>query len=155
MLETMANQSRRTDLSHASLHQTLTTYIDAATYTTAQATLYNKVFPLSQREIHRKTLEQQAGLEPIQRPHPGLQKLRDQRTRHTENRKKRKFGDTIDEMNGIDDMGKMRMGLPTFTFGAGEEVEKVVGKSHDGLVVYNKGKGKEKNEEIGEEKARA
>jgi hypothetical protein len=144
MLETMANQSRRTDLSHASLHQTLTTYIDAATYTTAQATLYNKVFPLSQREIHRKTLEQQAGLE-----------LRDQRTRHTENRKKRKFGDTIDEMNGIDDMGKMRMGLPTFTFGAGEEVEKVVGKSHDGLVVYNKGKGKEKNEEIGEEKARA
>jgi hypothetical protein len=58
-------------------------------------------------------------------------------------------------MDGIDDMGKMRMGLPTFTFGAGEEVEKVVGKSHDGLVVYDKGKGKEKNEEIGKEKARA
>jgi hypothetical protein len=130
----------------------LTIYIDEAAYATAQETLYNKIFPVGQRESHRKTLEQQAGLKPIQRPHPGLQKLRDQRTRHTENRKKRKFGDTVDEMDGMDSMRKMRMGLPSFTFGADEEeVKKVVGKSHDGLVVYDKGKGNEKVEGVGEE----
>lgn len=134
-------------------YQIITNYIiDDTTYTTAQAILYNKVFPVGQRESHRKILEQQAGLKPIQRPHPGLQKLRDQRTRHTENRKKRKFGDTVDEMDGMDSMRKMKMGLPSFTFGADEEIKKVVGKSHDGLVVFDKEKrkGKEKAVETGE-----
>ncbi|KAI4843288.1 hypothetical protein E4T44_06815 [Aureobasidium sp. EXF-8845] len=123
--------------------------MDNTTYTTAQATLYNKVFPLGQRETHRKMLEQRAGLESIQRPHPGLEKLRDQRTRHAETRKKRKLGDTVDEMVGMDSMRKMKMGLPTFTFDADEDIKKVAGKSHDGLVVYDKGKGKEKVEESG------
>ncbi|KAI4761822.1 hypothetical protein E4T52_11766 [Aureobasidium sp. EXF-3400] len=69
-------------------------------YTTAQQTLYNKVFPIGQREICRMTLEQQAGLQPLLRPHPGLQKLRDQRNRNTESRKKRKFGDTVGRSGG-------------------------------------------------------
>jgi hypothetical protein len=93
------------------------------------------------------TLERQAGLNPIQRPHPGLQKLRDQRNRNTESRKKRKFGDAVNEVDAMESMRKMKKSLPTFTFGVDERMKEVGAKSHDGLVVLDKGKGREEVDE--------
>ncbi|KAG9557888.1 hypothetical protein KCU71_g4016, partial [Aureobasidium melanogenum] len=118
--------------------------MDDKAYAAAQETLYNKVFPIGQREVHRMTREHEAGLEPIQRPHPGLQRLRDKRHRNTETRKKRKFGDVEEEQDdGMDSMRKMKKSLPTFTFGADAEVISMPAKEHDDLVVTGKGKEKE------------
>ncbi|KAG9659559.1 hypothetical protein KCU95_g11796, partial [Aureobasidium melanogenum] len=125
--------------------------LDDKAYTAVQETLYNKVFPIGQREVHRMTCEREAGLEPIQRPHPGLQRMRNKRHRNTETRKKRKFGDAEEEQtDGMDSMRKMKKGLPTFTFGADEENLSMPAKKHDDLVVT--GKGKEKRTVVRPEK---
>ncbi|KAG9674099.1 hypothetical protein KCU99_g3680, partial [Aureobasidium melanogenum] len=118
--------------------------MDDKAYAAAQETLYNKVFPIGQREVHRMTREREAGLEPIQRPHPGLQKMRDKRHRNTETRKKRKFGDVEEEqVDGMNKMRKMKKSLPSFNFGVDEETKPVLAKKHDDLVVTDKGKEKE------------
>jgi hypothetical protein len=49
----------------------------------------------------------------------------------------------------MESMKKMKKSLPTFTFGVDGEVKEVVAKSHDGLVVVDKGKG---GEEVDEKK---
>ncbi|KAH0349079.1 hypothetical protein KCU83_g5774, partial [Aureobasidium melanogenum] len=110
----------------------------------AQLELYNKVFSIGERETNRKQRERDAGLVPLERPHPGLERVREKRRRNTETRKKRKFGDVEEEQDdGMDSMRKMKKSLPTFTFGADAEVISMPAKEHDDLVVTDKGKEKE------------
>ncbi|THV70959.1 hypothetical protein D6D29_09730 [Aureobasidium pullulans] len=120
--------------------------VDDQTYNAAQLTLYNKVFTVGERETHRKQRELDAGLTPLQRPHPGLEKVRRKRQAGTERRKKRKFGDKSgdgddggeEEEESLNTMRKMKKGLPTYTFA--DEETKIEGKSHGRLVVTGKGK---------------
>ncbi|THY77479.1 hypothetical protein D6C95_09902 [Aureobasidium pullulans] len=127
--------------------------IDDQTYNAAQLTLYNKVFTVGERETHRKQRELDAGLTPLQRPHPGLEKVRRKRQAGTERRKKRKFGDKSGEdgdgdgedEEALNTMRKMKKGLPTYTFA--DEEAKIEGKSHGKLVFTGKGKGKMEDED--------
>ncbi|KAI5198775.1 hypothetical protein E4T39_06565 [Aureobasidium subglaciale] len=114
--------------------------MDDKAYAAAQTTLYNKVFNIGDRETHRKQLERNAGLEPFQRPHPGIQRARDKHQRSTEARKKRRWRDGEEEAEdeGLENMRKMSKGLPSFSF---DEEVKVEGKKHEELVVSGKGKG--------------
>lgn len=48
----------------------------------------------------------------------------------------------------MESMRKMKRDLPTFAFGVDERGVKMVGEKHDGLVVLEKGKGKEKVVEV-------
>ncbi|KAI5218764.1 hypothetical protein E4T46_06606 [Aureobasidium subglaciale] len=104
--------------------------MDDKVYAAAQTTLYQKVFNIGDRETHRKQLERNAGLQPLQRPHPGIQRARDKHQRSTEARKKRRWGDREEEAedDGLENMRKMK------------------------LVFSAKGKGKEKIEEKVKEK---
>ncbi|KAI5242085.1 hypothetical protein E4T42_07805, partial [Aureobasidium subglaciale] len=113
--------------------------------------LYNKIYSIGERELHRKQLERNAGLTPIERPHPGLDRVRTNRQAGTERRKKRKFGDEEEGLDAWDSMRKMKKGLPTLALGAEDEI-KVEGKKHEELVFSAKGKGKEKVEETVKEK---
>ncbi|CAD0059314.1 unnamed protein product [Aureobasidium pullulans] len=127
--------------------------VDDQTYNAAQLTLYNKVFTVGERETHRKQRELDAGLTPLQRPHPGLEKVRRKRQAGTERRKKRKFGDKSgdgddgqeEEEESLNTMRKMKKGLPTYTFA--DEEAKIEGKSHGKLVFTGKGKEKMEDED--------
>ncbi|THZ72602.1 hypothetical protein D6C85_04599 [Aureobasidium pullulans] len=120
-----------------------------------QLELYNKVFSIGEREKHRKQREADAGLVPLERPHPGLERVRKNRQAGTERRKKRKFGDKSgegedgdgdgEEEESLNTMRKMKKGLPTYTF-ADEETEKEA-KNHGKLVVPGKGKEKMEDED--------
>ncbi|THV89742.1 hypothetical protein D6D26_09662 [Aureobasidium pullulans] len=118
-----------------------------------QLELYNKVFSIGEREKHRKQREADTGLVPLERPHPGLERVRKNRQAGTERRKKRKFGDKSGEgedgdgedEEALNTMRKMKKGLPTYTF-ADEETKKE-GKSHGKLVFTGKGKGKMEDED--------
>lgn len=94
---------------------------------------------------------------PLERPHPGLERVCKNRQAGTERRKKRKFGDKSGEgEDGVGDgqeegeeslntMRKMKKGLPTYTFA--DEETKIEGKSHGKLVVTGKGKEKMEDED--------
>jgi len=120
-----------------------------------QLELYNKVFSIGEREKHRKQRESDAGLVPLERPHPGLERVRKNRQAGTERRKKRKFGDKSgegedgdgdgEEEEALNTMRKMKMGLPTYTFA--DEEAKIEGKSHGKLVFTGKGKKKMEDED--------
>ncbi|KAG9518469.1 hypothetical protein KCV07_g5547, partial [Aureobasidium melanogenum] len=109
----------------------------------AQLELYNKVFSIGEKEMNRKQRERDAGLVPLERPHPGLERVREKRRRNTETRKKRKFGDEVEDVDPMDSMRKMKKSLPSFNFGVDEEVKSVAAKKHDDLVVTDKGKERE------------
>ncbi|THW77878.1 hypothetical protein D6D19_01916 [Aureobasidium pullulans] len=118
-----------------------------------QLELYNKVFSIGEREKHRKQREADAGLVPLERPHPGLERVRKNRQAGTERRKKRKFGDKSGEgedgdgedEEALNTMRKMKKGLPTYTFA--DEETKIEGKNHGKLVVTGKGKEKMEDED--------
>ncbi|THY78037.1 hypothetical protein D6C86_02693 [Aureobasidium pullulans] len=125
------------------------------TLAAGQLELYNKVFRIGEREKHRKQREADAGLVPLERPHPGLERVRKNRQAGTERRKKRKFGDKSgegedgdgdgEEEEALNTMRKMKKGLPTYTFA--DEEAKIEGKSHGKLVVTGKGKEKMEDED--------
>lgn len=127
------------------------------TLAAGQLELYNKVFSIGEREKHRKQREADAGLVPLERPHPGLERVRKNRQAGTERRKKRKFGDKSgegedgdgdgdgEEEEALNTMRKMKKGLPTYTFA--DEEAKIEGKNHGKLVVTGKGKEKMEDED--------